>query len=115
MSVFPPPGRDFYRWLFATAALLTPPVAPAADAAAAPPSVDVGYKVSDHLKVQLGNLTNTRANAAAWFYASRLPGEPAEGIEDYPSIGADLRCGQVNLRLLGAHTVAPGLRSKRTP
>jgi hypothetical protein len=83
MSVFPPPGRDFYRWLFATAALLTPPVAPAADAAAAPPSVDVGYKLSDHLKVQLSNLTNTKANAAAWFYASRLPGEPAEGTEDY--------------------------------
>jgi hypothetical protein len=29
------------------------------------------------------NLTNTKANAAAYFYAARLPGEPAEGVEDF--------------------------------
>jgi outer membrane receptor protein involved in Fe transport len=47
-------------------------------------NLDVGYKFNAHLKAQLTvfNLTNTKANAAAYFYASRLPGEPAEGIED---------------------------------
>ena len=47
-------------------------------------NADVGYKFSDHLKAQLTvfNLTNTRANAAAYFSASRLKGEPAEGVED---------------------------------
>jgi len=47
-------------------------------------NVDIGYKFSDHLKAQLTifNLTNTKANAAAYFYAARLPGEPAEGVED---------------------------------
>jgi len=48
-------------------------------------NLDIGYKLNDHLKAQLTifNLTNTKANAAAYFYASRLPGEPAEGIEDF--------------------------------
>ena len=49
-------------------------------------NVDLGYKVSDHLKAQLTifNLTNTKANAAAYFYGTRLRGEPAEGQEDVP-------------------------------
>lgn len=48
-------------------------------------NLDVGYKVNAHLKAQLTvfNLINTRANAAAYFYAARLPGEPAEGVEDF--------------------------------
>ncbi|HEV7386562.1 MAG TPA: TonB-dependent receptor, partial [Phenylobacterium sp.] len=48
-------------------------------------NVDVGYKFNAHLKAQLTvfNLTNTKANAAAYFYAARLPGEPAEGIADF--------------------------------
>jgi outer membrane receptor protein involved in Fe transport len=48
-------------------------------------NVDVGYKFNAHLKAQLTvfNLTNTKANAAAYFYAARLPGEPAEGVEDF--------------------------------
>ena len=48
-------------------------------------NVDVGYKFNAHLKAQLTvfNLTNTKANAAAYFYAARLPGEPAAGIEDF--------------------------------
>ena len=47
-------------------------------------NVDVGYKFDDHLKAQLTvfNLTNTKANAAAYFYAARLAGEPAAGIGD---------------------------------
>lgn len=48
-------------------------------------NLDIGYKVNDHLKAQLTifNLTNTKANAAAYFYAARLPGEPVEGINDF--------------------------------
>jgi outer membrane receptor protein involved in Fe transport len=48
-------------------------------------NVDIGYKFNAHLKAQLTvfNLTNTKANAAAYFYAARLPGEPAGGIPDF--------------------------------
>jgi hypothetical protein len=48
-------------------------------------NVDVGYKFNPHLKAQLTvfNLTNTRANSAAYFYAARLKGEPADGINDF--------------------------------
>ncbi|MDB5426716.1 MAG: TonB-dependent receptor [Phenylobacterium sp.] len=48
-------------------------------------NLDVGYKFSAHVKAQLTifNLTNTKANAAAYFYAARLPGEPAEGVADF--------------------------------
>ena len=45
-------------------------------------NVDAGYRVSKHLKLQLDifNLTNTKADSSGYFYTSRLPGEPAEGI-----------------------------------
>jgi outer membrane receptor protein involved in Fe transport len=48
-------------------------------------NVDVGYKVGKHLKLQatLFNLTNAKANAAANYYAARLPGEPTEGVNDF--------------------------------
>ena len=48
-------------------------------------NVDIGYKVSDHLKAQLTifNLTNSKANAAAYFYGTRLAGEPAAGRNDF--------------------------------
>jgi outer membrane receptor protein involved in Fe transport len=48
-------------------------------------NLDVGYRFNAHLKAQLTvfNLTNTKANAAAYFYAARLPGEPAAGIDDF--------------------------------
>jgi outer membrane receptor protein involved in Fe transport len=47
-------------------------------------NLDVGYKFDAHLKAQLTifNLTNTKADAAAYFYTSRLPGEPAAGVAD---------------------------------
>jgi outer membrane receptor protein involved in Fe transport len=47
-------------------------------------NLDVGYRFNPHLKAQLTvfNLTNTRADSAAYFYAARLHGEPAEGIND---------------------------------
>jgi outer membrane receptor protein involved in Fe transport len=45
-------------------------------------NLDAGYKVNAHLKVQLSvyNLFNTRANSSAYFYTSRLPGEPPDGV-----------------------------------
>jgi hypothetical protein len=45
-------------------------------------NLDVGYKVSPRLKVDLSvyNLFNTGANAATFFYRSRLPGEPSAGV-----------------------------------
>ncbi len=45
-------------------------------------NLEGGYTVSRKLKVELSifNLFDTRADAAAFFYASRLPGEPAAGV-----------------------------------
>jgi hypothetical protein len=44
----------------------------------------VGYDVSDHVRLALEgfNLLNREDADIAYFYASRLPGEPLEGIED---------------------------------
>ena len=48
-------------------------------------NLDVGYKVTPKLKLQIGvfNLLNSKANASAFYYTSRLPGEPLEGVADY--------------------------------
>jgi hypothetical protein len=47
-------------------------------------NLDVGYKVNSKLKVQVSvfNLLNARADAGAFYYASRLPGEPSGGVTD---------------------------------
>ena len=48
-------------------------------------NLDVGYKFSRRLKAQVSvfNLLNSHADAAAYYYASRLPGEPAGGVNDF--------------------------------
>ena len=48
-------------------------------------NLDVGYKVTPKLKLQVSifNLLNSKANAAAFYYTARLPGEPLEGVTDY--------------------------------
>jgi outer membrane receptor protein involved in Fe transport len=48
-------------------------------------NIDVGYRISPHLKIQANvfNLFNTHANSAAYFYGTRLRGEPADGFDDY--------------------------------
>ncbi len=48
-------------------------------------NLEVGYRVTPRLKLQLGvyNLFDSHADAAAYFYTSRLPGEPAAGVADY--------------------------------
>jgi outer membrane receptor protein involved in Fe transport len=50
-------------------------------------NLDVGYKISPTLKVQLNvfNVLNSHADAADYLYTDRLPGEPAEGVEDIHS------------------------------
>lgn len=47
-------------------------------------NLDVGYKLNPHLKLQASvfNLFNSKANASAYYYTSRLPGEPLEGVTD---------------------------------
>lgn len=47
-------------------------------------NADIGYKVRPRLRLQLSvfNLTNSQANSAAYFYAARLKGEPANGVPD---------------------------------
>jgi hypothetical protein len=46
-------------------------------------NLDMGYKFSPALKVQLSlyNLFNTHADSSAYYYTSRLPGEPLEGLD----------------------------------
>jgi outer membrane receptor protein involved in Fe transport len=63
-------------------------------------NVDVGYQIGKHLKVsaQIFNLFNTTVDDIDYFFASRLPGEPLEGIEDihfHPSVPRSLRVGLV--------------------
>jgi len=45
-------------------------------------NLDAGYKINPHLKVQLSlyNLFNATANSSAYYYTSRLPGEPLAGV-----------------------------------
>ena len=45
-------------------------------------NLDAGYKINSHIKVQLSiyNLFDTKADSSAYYYTSRLPGEPAEGV-----------------------------------
>lgn len=45
-------------------------------------NLDVGYRLDGGLKLQLGvyNLLDEKADAAAYDYTSRLPGEPAQGV-----------------------------------
>lgn len=44
----------------------------------------VGYKITKNLKVQLEafNLLNTKDHNIDYWYTSRLPGEPAAGVND---------------------------------
>ena len=48
-------------------------------------NADIGYKVNPHLRLQMSvfNLLNTKADSSAYFYTSRLPGEPADGVAGF--------------------------------
>jgi len=47
-------------------------------------NINIGYDFGNGWAAQLGifNLFNSEQDAAEYFYASRLPGEPPEGVED---------------------------------
>ncbi|HEY0437090.1 MAG TPA: TonB-dependent receptor, partial [Phenylobacterium sp.] len=47
-------------------------------------NLNIGYKVSERLRVQLDvfNVTNSKDDAADYLYIDRLRGEPAQGVED---------------------------------
>jgi outer membrane receptor protein involved in Fe transport len=47
-------------------------------------NLNLGYKLTPKLRVQVDvyNLFNSKDDAADYFYADRLPGEPAAGVED---------------------------------
>jgi len=48
-------------------------------------NIDGGYKINSRVRVQLSifNLFNTHANSSAYYYASRLAGEPSEGVTGF--------------------------------
>ena len=47
-------------------------------------NINIGYKIDPNLRVQVDifNLFNSRQDAADYYYAARLPGEPAAGVQD---------------------------------
>ena len=47
-------------------------------------NMNIGYDFGSGLKATLGiyNLLDSKDNAAEYFYADRLPGEPAAGVGD---------------------------------
>ncbi|WP_216838989.1 TonB-dependent receptor [Caulobacter sp. S45] len=57
----------------------------AKDAGYTETNVTLGYKINQGFKaeVQIFNLFDVQANSAAYYYTSRLPGEPVEGMADY--------------------------------
>jgi outer membrane receptor protein involved in Fe transport len=57
----------------------------ARDAGYTETNLEVGYRIDDGLKLRMDifNLFDVRANAAAYFYTSRLAGEPAQGVADH--------------------------------
>jgi hypothetical protein len=62
-------------------------------------NADVGYRVSPHLKIQATgfNLTNSRGNAGAFYYAARLRGEPVDGVQDFQTHPLEPLSGNLKL------------------
>ena len=59
----------------------------------------IGYKISKDVRVivQGFNLLNTQAHAIDYYYTSRLPGEPAAGVDDVHFHPIETRSIRVNL------------------
>ncbi|SEF68867.1 TonB-dependent receptor [Nitrosomonas ureae] len=59
----------------------------------------IGYKIGSNVRVILQgfNLLNTHAHAIDYYYASRLPGEPAAGVNDVHFHPIESRSLRVNL------------------
>ena len=62
---------------------------------------EVGYRVSSKARLVLEafNIFDAEVSDIDYFYASRLPGEPAEGIEDIHTHPALPRSARLSLRL----------------
>jgi outer membrane receptor protein involved in Fe transport len=61
----------------------------------------VGWRLADGVDLLLDvfNLTDRRANDIEYFYRSRLPGEPADGVDDVHLHPAEPRTVRLSLRL----------------
>ena len=57
----------------------------AKDAGYTETNLNAGYKINPHLKVgvEVFNLFDVKANAGAYYYTSRLQGEPLDGVADH--------------------------------
>ncbi len=64
-------------------------------------NADIGYKLHDGLRlgVEVFNLLDTEASDIEYFYASRLSGEPAQGVEDIHFHPVEPRSVRVTLDL----------------
>ena len=62
-------------------------------------NAEVGYKIAKHMKlgVDLFNLLNAQDSDIDYYYASRLPGEPADGVNDIHLHPTLPRTARVNL------------------
>ncbi len=59
----------------------------------------IGYKLGTriHIELEVFNLTNRKASAIDYFYTSRLPGEPAAGVDDVHSHPVESRSLRMSL------------------
>ena len=62
-------------------------------------NANIGYKISPKLRVEIDgfNLTNRKVSAIDYYYTSRLPGEPAAGVEDFHFHPIESRSFRVSL------------------
>jgi outer membrane receptor protein involved in Fe transport len=62
---------------------------------------EAGYKFSERVRLQLEgfNIFNARVSDIDYFFTSRLPGEPAEGVDDIHFHAAIPRSARVALRV----------------
>ena len=64
-------------------------------------NADIGYKLRDDLRlgVEIFNLLDSEDSDIEYFYASRLPGEPAAGVDDIHFHPVEPRSARVTLSL----------------
>lgn len=63
-------------------------------------NAEIGYRLSRQLRlsVDIFNLLDARVTDIDYFYRSRLPGEPLEGVDDVHTHPAQPRSARLNLR-----------------
>jgi outer membrane receptor protein involved in Fe transport len=62
---------------------------------------EVGYRISNHARLVLEgyNLFDSKVSDIDYFYTSRLPGEPGDGIDDVHTHPAIPRTARLSLQL----------------